>query len=68
MAQKIKKGKIHPKLTPVKPGKTAQKKGTLLDGGSTEKSKAPENQELKGVFGGLDGTRTRDPMRDRHVF
>ena len=19
-------------------------------------------------FGGLDGTRTRDPMRDRHVF
>ena len=20
------------------------------------------------VIGGLDGTRTRDPMRDRHVF
>lgn len=32
--------------------------------------KSPAN--LRGFFsfltGGLDGTRTRDPMRDRHVF
>lgn len=29
------------------------------------KQKTPEN--LQG-FGGRDGTRTRDPVRDRHVF
>ena len=29
------------------------------------KTKKP--QEI-GAFCGLDGTRTRDPMRDRHVF
>jgi hypothetical protein len=33
-----------------------------------ETKKAPENQRLTFLRGGLDGTRTRDPMRDRHVF
>ena len=33
-----------------------------------ENKKAPENQRLNLFVGGPDGTRTRDPMRDRHVF
>ena len=33
-----------------------------------ENKKASENQRLLFVVGGPDGTRTRDPMRDRHVF
>ena len=32
------------------------------------KAKTLVNQGLTRVFSGLDGTRTRDPMRDRHVF
>jgi hypothetical protein len=33
-----------------------------------ENKKAPDNQGLYLFVGGPDGTRTRDPMRDRHVF
>ncbi len=35
------------------------------------KNKKPSQVILRGFlsfFSGLDGTRTRDPMRDRHVF
>ena len=35
------------------------------------KQKSPENQCFRGllqIVGGLDGTRTRDPLRDRQVF
>ena len=31
--------------------------------------KKPDNHLIiRFLIGGLDGTRTRDPMRDRHVF
>ena len=30
--------------------------------------KASHKEKLFTNLGGLDGTRTRDPMRDRHVF
>lgn len=35
---------------------------------SKSNKKAPDYQRLKFCSGGPDGTRTRDPMRDRHVF
>ena len=35
---------------------------------TTVNKKTSEKQRFIYLFGGLDGTRTRDPMRDRHVF
>ena len=32
------------------------------------KTKDPDNQWIIRVFGGMYGTRTRDPLRDRQVF
>ena len=30
--------------------------------------KKPNNQMITRLFSGMDGTRTRDPLRDRQVF
>ena len=35
---------------------------------SPQNEKASDLQRLYSVQSGLDGTRTRDPVRDRHVF
>ena len=35
---------------------------------AAENKKTPQNEGFRCVFCGPDGTRTRDPMRDRHVF
>ena len=32
------------------------------------KTQKPPSQRLRGDCSGLDGTRTRDPLRDRQVF
>jgi hypothetical protein len=47
---------------------TKQTPKTNSQGPTPNMKKAPENQRLTFLRGGLDGTRTRDPMRDRHVF
>ena len=31
-------------------------------------NKTPDNHLIIRRFGGMDGTRTRDPLRDRQVF
>ena len=40
---------------------------TIFDAFMGQKS-IPISQNASSQFSGLDGTRTRDPMRDRHVF
>ena len=35
---------------------------------NTVESKKPINQSINRLLSGMDGTRTRDPVRDRHVF
>ncbi len=43
---------------------TSQKRRFLLIPGNKKSSDSLQNQSFRGAY----GTRTRDPMRDRHVF